>query len=73
MGNSKWGSLGPKREGSLGSGGAREPRGERGGRPAGVAGRGVGPELLVTDGWTQRAELQGRQMDGGRGEGWVNR
>lgn len=31
----------------------------------GVAGRGVGPELVVTDGWTQRRELQGRQMDGG--------
>lgn len=30
-----------------------------------MAGRGVGPELVVTDGWTQRRELQGRQMDGG--------
>lgn len=37
----------------------------------GVAGRGVGPELLVTDGWTQRRELQGRQMDGGgKRRGW---
>lgn len=61
-----------------GASGAGEPgsRGGGGGRPAGVAGRGVGPELLVTDGWTQRAELQGRQMDGGgrrggwRGSGW---
>lgn len=40
----------------------------RGGRPAGVAARGLGPGLLVTDGWTQRAELRGRQMEG-EGEG----
>lgn len=33
-----------------------------------MAERGLGPGLLVTDGWTQRAELRGRQMEG-EGEG----